>query len=238
MNVTKWERKYKKAVRDSMDKLNEQVASRLKTAKTKIFDDFLPGDNEIADVIYDNTQGISVALFAEQGQAALAFAGSAEVFEINERVKQTIRARVDRFASGFGETLRAKLTDTVTEGIAQGETIADIKNRIADVFKEVKGSQAERIARTETARYSNAAATEAYRQTGYVVAKQWFANPDACEFCMAFDGKIIDLDGDFSRVGDTVLGEDGGQLVIDFEDIGEPPAHPNCECTILPVTLK
>lgn len=238
VNVGKWEKKYKKAVRDSMDRLNKQIASRLKGHKTKIFDDFLPSDNDIADIMYDETQGISVALFTEQGQAALAFAGSAETFQVNDRVKRTIRARVDLFASHFGEDLRAKLTDVVTTAIAEGETIDQIKGRIEDVFKTVKGSQAERIARTETSRYSNAAATEAYKQTGYVEAKEWFTNPGACEFCSSLNGKIVSLDNKFAEIGDTLTGTEGGQLQVDFEDVGEPPAHPNCECTVLPVVLK
>lgn len=238
INVGKWEKKYKKAVREAMDELNKKVSDRLKAQKTKIFDDFLPSDLEIADVMHDQTQGISVALFTEQGQAAMIFAGSADEFVVNDRVKRIIRARVDLFASRFGEDLRAKLTDTVTTGIAEGETIDDIKKRIESVFKDVKGSPAERIARTETSRYSNAAATEAYKQTGYVEAKEWFTNPGACEFCESLNGKIVSLDNKFADLGDTLIGTEGGQLQVDFEPVGEPPAHPNCECTVLPVILK
>ena len=59
----------------------------------------------------------------------------------------------------------------------------------------------------------------AYRESGVVVGKQWITSQDeGCPECQAnMDEGVIGLDEAFES-GDT-----------------EPPAHPNCECDILPV---
>lgn len=221
-----------------MDRIQDQIISRLKPEKTKLFEEFLPTDDFIADQVDKVTNPIAIALFQEQGKNVLEFLGDDRVFEVNQRVREFIRARVDKFAVGFGERIREKLTNEVTQAVANGETIDQITRRITDVFDIARRSDAARIARTEVSRYSNGAATEAYRQTGYVEAKEWFANPDACEFCQALDGKIVSLNNEFAGLGGAVFGGDGGIYNIDFESVGEPPLHPNCECTILPVAVK
>lgn len=95
--------------------------------------------------------------------------------------------------------------------------------------------RAERIARTETLAASNAGANEAYRQSPLVKAKEWSTESDACEFCQSLDGKIVGLEEDFAKLGQDIEGENENKLRVDYEDIGFPPAHPNCKCAILPV---
>lgn len=188
--------------------------------------------------MFDKTHPIAVSLFREQGKSALEFAGSNQPFEVDGSVQSYIRERVDRFASEFSSNLRSTLTSTITSMAASGATLDEIQGAIRGVYSKAKGFQTARIARTETSKYSNRAAVEAYKQTGYVVAKQWFANPDACEFCQELDGKTIGLDDDFAGLGEAITGTQGGQYSVDFEDVGEPPAHPNCECTILPSAVS
>src|SRR5690606_8223969 len=97
-------------------------------------------------------------------------------------------------------------------------------------------------ARSETSAISNEAALEAYRQSPAVVAQQWLAQPTACEFCRALDGKIVGLNETYARIGQTIegLGLDGkpsGQFMsVNYENLGHPPMHPQCQCTVIPVT--
>lgn len=78
--------------------------------------------------------------------------------------------------------------------------------------------RAETIARTETMRASNEGQTQLWaqaREKGLLSAtamKVWIAY-DPCPICAPLDGEIVPLDGVFSIGGD-------------------PPAHPNCRCTI------
>ncbi len=117
-----------------------------------------------------------------------------------------------------------------------GETVIELRKRIEEVYAQATTTRAERIARTETIAASNQAALEAYRQSPVVSQKEFFAEPDACEFCRAFSGKVIGLETSFAALGETIIGADGGEMSVTFTDIDTPPVHPHCRCTILPVS--
>jgi len=121
------------------------------------------------------------------------------------------------FAEQVNKTTKDKLRKALGEGIAGGEGVSELSERVSGVFKTRTKAEAERIARTEVISASNGAELEAYKQSGVIEKKEWLAEPDACEICAALDGEVVKLNKMFS----------GG---FDF-----PPAHPNCKCTILPV---
>ncbi len=75
----------------------------------------------------------------------------------------------------------------------------------------------------------------AYKQSGVVSKKEWFANSDACEFCKALDGSIISVGSTYIPKGGQLIGTDGGTRIMDYEDVKHPPAHSNCRCGLLPV---
>lgn len=232
-NQRKWEKKYSKAVGEAVDSLKRQVLAKVKSVD-KAFDDLLPSENAIADLFAEKTNPIAFSLLKEQGGIAMNFVGSSEKFEVSASVKSYVSDRVDLFAGNLSSNLREKLANGIADIASSGGTINDTKKFIEDTFGSLKGYQAERIARTETSKYANAASVEAYKQTGYVEAKEWLANPGACEFCQEMDGKIISLDDSFGDLGGSVSGVEGGAMALDFDSVEEPPLHPNCECAILP----
>jgi hypothetical protein len=71
-----------------------------------------------------------------------------------------------------------------------------------------------------------------------VTGKTWLLAPDPCEFCeaasKAFGQKSIGLNEPFYKQGDVLTGADGGSMMLDFEDVGGPPLHPNCRCSMQP----
>lgn len=90
---------------------------------------------------------------------------------------------------------------------------------IAGVFNDAEGSRADTIALTEIAEAFGSGQSDAADaislDTGDDVIKEWVMEPDACEICIenALTGPI-DLDDVFPS------GDD------------DPPAHPNCRCTL------
>ena len=74
-----------------------------------------------------------------------------------------------------------------------------------------------------------------WAQSDVVTGKRWLAAPGECEFCAVADGKTAALDEPFYRKGQTLSGNRGGTLELNFEDIDHHPLHPNCRCAVVAV---
>lgn len=61
----------------------------------------------------------------------------------------------------------------------------------------------------------------AAKQSGVVAGKRWLASSDACERCLALDGKVVALGEPF-----IVLPEGGPYATVMY-----PPLHPKCQCS-------
>lgn len=179
-------------------------------------------------------------LASVQGGLALAFAGDTEnEFLLTAPIEQAIQRGTRKMATNFNTETLERLNKTLAEGVQAGEGLGKLKSRVDDVFDHIEGYRAERIARTETLKSSNTATQWAYRQTGYVTAKQWVVNPDACPQCNEFEGKTVPLDDAFLPIGDsyTYTDEEGEEHTVEnsYDTVEVPPLHPNCRCTIIPI---
>ena len=101
---------------------------------------------------------------------------------------------------------------TVADGIANGDTPTQIGNAIADVISSPE--RALTIAITEGQRAKIEAQVDAYAANG-VEQIEWTTN-DPCPDCEQNDGEIVNMGDEFPS-GDI-----------------QPPAHPNCQCTVIP----
>lgn len=155
-------------------------------------------------------------------------------YMISKDLEKTIKSNVKLFTQSMLSTDRDKLTAILDEGIKQGHSIGQISASIREEFEAFRKSQTDRIARSEILRASNAGAVDAWTQSGVVSGKQWLTDSNPCEFCAPLEGKIIDLDTSFFDKGDR-LQNDGKSLSLDYDSVEEPPLHPNCECTVIPV---
>jgi HK97 family phage portal protein len=160
---------------------------------------------------------------------------TATQFSITEEIQRYVHERIDKMARATNDDTIASITDTIGEGISQGESVDQLRKRIQVVYEEATNVRAERIARTESLAASNEGTLEAYRQSPLVNAKEWSAEADACEFCNSFDGIVIGLDEDFAKLGQGITGNEGGRLGTNYENVEHPPLHPNCRCALLPV---
>lgn len=117
---------------------------------------------------------------------------------------------------------RSELRAIIAEAFAGNIDPADVENAIAEAGA-FSPERAALIARTEISRANNFGALSGYitarDQTGLDIKKAWHPDFEACPICLAneMDG-IIALDDEFSS----------GDLA--------PPAHPNCECSVVPIT--
>lgn len=159
------------------------------------------------------------------------------------QVQHAIKDHVMRFSFDVNEASMKSLKRTFLEADANGETMDEVKDRVMEVFgwdpeEEPEEGQpsynyrAERIARTEMIRAHYEGDEQAWKQSGVVVAKIWRANPNACEFCQAMDGEVVEIDKVFIPKGGHLETDDGAEMEADYESIKHPPLHPNCLCHI------
>lgn len=120
------------------------------------------------------------------------------------------------------EATRDELRDIITDAFAGKIPANEVESAIANAGS-FSSDRASLIARTEISAANNRGALEGYRaardKAGVAIKKAWHPDDEACPVCLdnAADG-VIDLDDVFTSGDDA------------------PPAHPNCECTIIPVT--
>lgn len=235
---SKFETKTDKKLKVLLEEQRQQIVGRINPKGLKKDFDYLMFDEEEEKQKFDKElYPIMAALYLAVGKEALQFSGAdQEKLELSPSVSNNIHIFIKRLAGNFNAETKAKLNATLTEGFQNGESLAKMSKRVTSVYDEAKGYRAERIARTETLRASNAAANEAYRQSGHVTAMKWIAEPDACEFCLAMEAlDPVPLSGAFAELNENIEGVDGGTTTIDYDNVEWPPLHPNCRCTIVPV---
>lgn len=181
---------------------------------------------------------LTIEMMRAQSEFAFDLTGDEDLeFQVNERVIAYVRDRIDHFAETTNDETIRLIEETISEGIQQGDTLYKLKQRISAVYFNANTIRAERIARTETIAASNEAALEAYRQSPITIAKEWHAEPSACEFCGAMNGKIVGLEEAFVPLGGSVEGTDEGTYQVNYQTVTHPPLHPNCRCAIVPVAI-
>lgn len=142
---------------------------------------------------------------------------------------QFVKASMDAVLTQTSATTREALRTSLADGIENSETMSDLVARVRDVFDN-RRSNALTIARTETVRSYNWAATWAWEQAPEVTHVQWVtAGDDAVrETHAAANGQIRRL-GDSFEVGSASLAYPG-----DLN--GEPGETINCRCVLDPLT--
>ena len=187
------------------------------------------GPGKVA-MAFDATNPEAVA-WAERNAARL-------VTGVTDDVRDAIRLFVQR---GFEEGIPpARLAALIRDGIgltprdaeavlnrrakllAEGATEAEVDKKTRAYSEKLIRRRALTIARTETMRAANEGQMQLWsqaREAGLLTGKEkkvWIT-ADPCPICAPLEGETVGLDEDFSIGGD-------------------PPAHPNCRCTIGLVT--
>lgn len=167
----------------------------------------------------------------EAGKKALREVGvDPDAFSLEDpRVRRFLRKEAAKKIKDVSKTTRDKLAKTLAEGVADGESIPQLAERVSAVFAEAKGSRARTIARTETIRASNFGAVEGYQQSGVVERKEWIATRDdkTRDEHSAADGQTVALDEPFD-----VGGED---LMYPGDPTASAATTINCRCAVAPI---
>ena len=230
MDVEKFASKAKRYVKnkDFSDRANYELkiynlkmkASRLELLKAQIDLQLIGGFSDIEKLIH---QGAYEQAIEEYQRDAGILADSA-TFDVEKRVEQVLSgsyklkdtATFKTFSDNiwlYKTELQNDLEKMLVRTFTRGENPRVMARELRDRFK-VTGYQAERLARTETARLQTAIQRDSLEENG-IKQYEYIAEPTACRICGAIDGKIFNLKG-------LVVGENAS------------PMHPNCRCRIAP----
>ena len=156
----------------------------------------------------------------QSGKDAIAETGVDATFDLqNPRAMDFLNEHALENTNSYSDTMKEDIALEVQQGVEQGQSVDGIASTIGNFFDDQSDYRAERLARTETIDAYAQGNLEGYRQSGVVTGKEWLPDESACPICQENqeDG-VISLDDSFSSGDDA------------------PPAHPNCECALQPVT--
>lgn len=200
----------------AVSNLHKQIDKKVK----KAFDLFNPQDEVQAGI--DLFTPLAKEIATLSGSEAYQLLKLKTLYLPSKELDKIVGKAVKEFTQSFLDTDRQKLTEILTVGIKEGQSVAQIETSIREQFGEYRKNQSTKIARTETLRASNEGALDAFKQSGVVEGKQWF-NGDPCPECEPYDGRIVELSSDF--------------FSTDYGSGEQPPLHPNCRCVLLPVLV-
>ena len=238
-----WEGRYKKAVKDILERQERETITRLHATQKAL------SPSDVGKILFEleteNKISASLilplvrSLMEDVGNDALDEVGLPEkLFDSNtEAVKQFLNSGSLKGVKAMNKFTKAQVRKVLAAAISEGTSIADTARSIRKVFADATVIRSERIARTETLKATNRATVEAYKQSNVVVSKQWYTAVDerVCQWCGPLHGKTKALDNPYFQEGETFIGKEGGALDLSFDEIGTPPLHPNCRCTIVPI---
>lgn len=195
----------------------------------------------------DHRQVLSDALYAllldgarlgvDVGQAQIdALTGSGKAVTVTASAWDLANAAViawlvgDGGAGALGAYLNTLTNQIMATTIAQaaplvaawaqnGQPLSALVDALAGAFGEAR---ARRIATTEVTRAYARGNREAWRASGVVDGRRWSTSADeaVCPVCGGLNGQEQGIDAPF---------------VWDGNEYDDPPAHPGCRCTLLPV---
>jgi HK97 family phage portal protein len=214
-------------------KVLSQVSEKIYKKKEISFN-----EKEATELYVELATPIMASVITEQSILAYGLLGSdASLLDKDKLVKRFIASRSLKVGEATSETTKQDLERILRDWSASEEaTTSNLKRSLRDYFGSAEKSRSEAIARTELSRSANWSTVEVYKRSG-VVGKQWLTARDekTCEFCGEMDGKIVKISNNYWDEGETMIGREGGMFAFSFESVGQPPLHPNCRCTVIPI---
>lgn len=227
-----------KRMKDFMAEYAKDMAARAEAAvrqelKGVDIETILSRDDEIA-IIVDGMKPIYLDILFKEGMAAAALVGAA-FDDTDKRILKALEKSIKLMARSYTDETLAVLKQKLGEGLAEGEGIAALAERVQEVGVWAETTRAERVARTEAFRTANFATQEAWKQSGVVKSKKWYTAEDerVCDSCSVLDGEVVGIDETFADKGDSI-----GDIVISYADIEAGSLHPNCRCMIRPEDIE
>lgn len=238
--MTRAERMIAAAMRDIWR--NQAAALRNVTIGGVHFD-WVRSEDEAKRIVAMTRGDIGVEVSAAYDEAADKLKVSLEPFVDNPAAQHWIDGHVFQFARRVNQTTHDELQEALKRAMAEGMSTEEFRKEVRDIFAGFEqAGRDEMIARSEIARAQGGGMELAWKESEIVEAKIWDSANDACPFCLAMDGRTVDLNASFFKHGDSfeVTDEGGNTLTLrmNYGDVRFPPIHPFCRCAMRPKLFR
>lgn len=228
----RWEQNFATALSQAMEEQRRDV-----------HDVLVGGGRSVREIAFDNPfdkdkwikafkvtmRPIVAGIINDQGSLSATELGVSFTFNVHDpSVIRAMDKQLQRFAEEVNDTTWDALRASLAEGIAEGEGIGQLAERVDSVMVDRIKSSKEAIARTEVTAASTNGTQESWRQSGVVAGKEWIAALDSRtrETHIHAHGQVVGIDENFTVGGAT--GPGPGMMSSAAESV-------NCRCSIAPV---
>lgn len=227
-------------VREFNNRQEREVVEKLaRITKTVSKGDLFDRISEVSlmvDFVTPLLKGLAVEQAIEEW-AAQGFEGSYSTED--GALSRIVELAAKRLAQSYNDTTAKLLSKALNDGIAEGNDLGQLTERVRQVYQFSDQVRAESVARTETFYIANEASKDAYRQSGIVQTIRWYTAEDerVCPYCGPLHSKTIGINEVFYKKGDVIQAEDGATLALNYRSIDVPPLHSNCRCFVRPGSI-
>lgn len=153
-------------------------------------------------------------------------------FNLNNPVAQTyLEEKTFRFSFQVNDTTINELRKELNEGMAAGENIKDISDRVKKVFDFADNTRATRIARTEIAEVENKATEDMWLQSEVVEEKEWLHGGGGLEPRPEHaNASPSGMNGQRVKIGERF----SNRMMRPGDPAGGVGEIANCTCSLLP----
>lgn len=200
----------------------------------KAYEEIMPSEDTEANKTAEWLVPLMILAITQGAEQALALLDIDEDANISTAAKNAAETAAKRVIRDFTTQTVEKLKAEIVAGVNAGEDLKALTARVNKVYSDAYGYRGTRLSDSESHKSINKGVQTAFEQGGvkHKIWKTLGANP--CQFCRAMDGSIIETKKPFVPKGGSIQGEDGGELVQDYEEVENAHAHANCNCWLFP----
>lgn len=240
--VKTYKSKFKSDLKSQQQKVVDGLAAYAASVKSgagtdaiaKAYEEIMPNGSDEADKSAEWLIPLMLLALSQGAETALALIDVNEDPNISTAAKNAAETAAKRVVREFTQQTVDKLKAEIAAGVNAGEDLAALTKRVNKVYNDAAGWRTDRLSDSESHKGINKGVQLGYEQGG-VKHKIWKAlGSNPCQFCRAMDGSIIEVRQPFVPKGGTMVGEDGGEMVADYDAIENAHAHSNCNCWLLP----
>lgn len=236
-------KRYKSELKKNLKAQQEFVISNLAayaasvqdgSATTKAYEEIMPSEAEEADKSLEWLIPLMLLAIQQGAETALSLLDNADDFVFSTAAQNAAKEAARRVMTDFTKQTVDKLKAEIAAGVNAGEDLSALTKRVNAVYEKAIGYRTERLSDSESHKTINKGVQLGFKQAG-VKRKVWRAlGSNPCQYCRAMDGTIISVESSFVPKGGTMVGEDGGEVVQDYDAVENAHAHANCHCWLFP----